>query len=118
MKEEVELKPCPFEHTTKQLERHINLGPQATNEHSEDRDWCVRCPTCNGGTGWHATKKKAVAAWNARSFPSEADKKLLAEIRNAMPRWIYLAAENGEHDSALISRYLDPLIALIERLTQ
>jgi hypothetical protein len=59
---------------------------------------------------------RSVAQWNARAFPSEADRGLLEEIRDAMPKWIYCVAENGEHDNALVKRYLDPLIDLIGRL--
>lgn len=100
---EVRLLPCPFCGSNKVV------WSEAFRR--------VRCNSCYIGTpnagsaialprDVEALKMRAFKEWNARSFPSEADKKLLGDLYNDLRACGWLL------------QYLEPLKALIERLNQ
>lgn len=99
--QEQELKTCPHE----SIVWYCTAGRYAPPEHY----WsCEKC-----GMDFSDAIKSAI---DARTFPSESDKKLLESIRDNMPQWLHAYAENGEHDSALVLEFWKPLQELIERL--
>lgn len=82
----------------------------------------VRCNNCYIGTqrvphdvanlrGREVVKAEAFAAWNARAFPSEADRTLLSDIRDLL-----VALGQRPMPKGVVARFVDPLTELIARI--